>query len=404
MKEEFLSVVYNSLEKEEFEIGWCDFIRKFKLERNEWLKSLYVERHMWAPPFMTDQFWAGMRSTQRIESMHSYFDQFVTRHTLLCEFGERYVACIEKRLEAEKDADEREGKFYRWFATGYAVENLFRKIYTSNKYKELRSECEKVTYCMVNETKVVDPNCTEFVVEDRIWFLKNGDTEKTLDPKRRRDYLVKFNPDSKIACCQCKMFETHGIMCRHLVRVYDKMHIEEVPEYFILRRWRRDVIREHTSVRVAFHDLSRTVEVKRLDRLVIAFDALSDVAVKSEKATQLVLSGFESLGVGVKLCLEEDEVVDPLLNSECDEMESQINANASQNSCVPPNGSVRDPPTPKKRGRPQTRIKGHSQTGWKPSKKYDSANNSGDTKKGKKCTRQAPNSPGIVESDEVIIY
>lgn len=82
--------MYNSLNTDEFESKWAEAIAKYELQNDEWLTNLYVEKHMWVPSFMTDYFSAGIRSTQRVESMHSFFDLFMNKHTTLCEFGERY--------------------------------------------------------------------------------------------------------------------------------------------------------------------------------------------------------------------------------------------------------------------------------------------------------------------------
>lgn len=127
-----LQVVYNSLNKDEFERDWATLIEKYQLHDNEWLVNLFAERHMWVPSYLVDQFWAGMRTTQRVESMNSFFDQFITRHTMLCEFGEKYTTALAKRAEQEKVANAISNKFSRNCCTGFSVEKFFRKIYTKN--------------------------------------------------------------------------------------------------------------------------------------------------------------------------------------------------------------------------------------------------------------------------------
>ncbi|RYR39894.1 hypothetical protein Ahy_A09g045534 [Arachis hypogaea] len=39
--------------------------------------DMFANRHMWVPVFFKDEFWTGMRSTQRSESMHSVFDKYL---------------------------------------------------------------------------------------------------------------------------------------------------------------------------------------------------------------------------------------------------------------------------------------------------------------------------------------
>ncbi|XP_026385003.1 protein FAR-RED IMPAIRED RESPONSE 1-like [Papaver somniferum] len=53
-------VVYNSQYQSEFETKWMEMLQKYKLYDNEWLKTLYEERHRWVPCYLNDCFWAGM--------------------------------------------------------------------------------------------------------------------------------------------------------------------------------------------------------------------------------------------------------------------------------------------------------------------------------------------------------
>lgn len=189
---------------------------------------------------------------------------------------------MEKRIQAEKEADDCAVKWTYTCSTGYPYESFFHKIYTPNKFLMVQRECEKVTFSLITEEVEDESGVIHVAVEDRVWILPEGKDQPILT-KRRTMYCVSFNPETREAQCSCKMFETHGIICRHQIRVYYKMHIEAIPDKYVLRRWRKDVVRKNTSVRVAYHDLSRTEEVRRLDTLVAAFEPLSDLAVKSQR-------------------------------------------------------------------------------------------------------------------------
>ncbi|RYR34785.1 hypothetical protein Ahy_A10g049806 [Arachis hypogaea] len=45
--------------------------------------DLYKDRHIWIPVYLDHHFWAGMRSTQGSESMHAFFNKFITRNSSL---------------------------------------------------------------------------------------------------------------------------------------------------------------------------------------------------------------------------------------------------------------------------------------------------------------------------------
>ena len=56
---------------------------------------------MWVPAYVKHLFWAGMKTTQRVESINSFFDQFVHKHTHLYEFVEAYCEAMEARANEE---------------------------------------------------------------------------------------------------------------------------------------------------------------------------------------------------------------------------------------------------------------------------------------------------------------
>ncbi|GKU95397.1 hypothetical protein SLEP1_g8760 [Rubroshorea leprosula] len=74
----FDSVINSSLEfYKGYGMKWQVMIKEHDLVENQWLKDIFEEREMWAPPFLTDQLWAGMSSTQRSEGLNDFFDGFV---------------------------------------------------------------------------------------------------------------------------------------------------------------------------------------------------------------------------------------------------------------------------------------------------------------------------------------
>lgn len=49
--------------------------------------------------------------------------------------------------------------------------------------------------------------------------------------------------------CNWRLFEFRGILCRHVMAVLIKENIYSIPVKYILRRWRKDVMRRHTEVK-----------------------------------------------------------------------------------------------------------------------------------------------------------
>lgn len=132
--------VYNSLTQEEFEASWKQFINHFKLHENGWLRSLYEERHRWVPAFVKDAFWAGMSTTQRSESMNSFFDGYINSKTTLRQFVEQYDYALRDKIEKENYADFQSFNTCIPCITHFEIEKQFQAAYTTDKFKEFHKE------------------------------------------------------------------------------------------------------------------------------------------------------------------------------------------------------------------------------------------------------------------------
>ena len=58
------------------------------------------------------------------------------------------------------------------------------------------------------------------VIEDRVWVVPKG-TSKEVVTKHKWSYGITFNHQSLVMDCDCKFFITHGILCRHMIRLLD---------------------------------------------------------------------------------------------------------------------------------------------------------------------------------------
>ncbi|KAL2905232.1 Protein FAR1-RELATED SEQUENCE 12 [Bienertia sinuspersici] len=128
--------------------------------------------------------------------------------------------------------------------------------YTDMKFKEIQHECSRIMFLHYFQNIVTSDNVTEYTFEDTVWF-RNKETKKEFLTEYKRNYQVHFDMRSKLAECECNLFKHSGIMCHHMIKLYNILG-EEVPDRYIMRRWRKDVLRKHTHVKVAYHDPSKT--------------------------------------------------------------------------------------------------------------------------------------------------
>jgi hypothetical protein len=88
IKHYLLKAVHESMTVEEFEEKWNHTFTSHHLGENEWLAKLYEERERWVLAFLNSNFFAGMLSTQRSESLNAFFDGYLYSCTALKVFVE----------------------------------------------------------------------------------------------------------------------------------------------------------------------------------------------------------------------------------------------------------------------------------------------------------------------------
>ncbi|KAI8549703.1 hypothetical protein RHMOL_Rhmol06G0045800 [Rhododendron molle] len=281
----FVSVnhhVYDSLTKDEFKDAWGVFIKKYKLEDNEWLHGLYLERNRWVPAFVKDVFWAGMSSTQRSESMNHYFDDYINSKTTLKQFVEQYENTLAKKVDNEKNEDMKSSQSYIPCIVEDELEKQFQSAYTNAKVKEFQNEFVGKLNCSLHETKASDV-WLEYEVKKWITF---GEEKR----KKRVSFTVNFNGETNEANCNCRLFEFRGMVCRHQLMVFHERGVERVPDKYVFRRWRKDVKRVHTKVRIKYDNSSSTIEARRHDNMCNISNEVADLAEDSQEKYDKVMA------------------------------------------------------------------------------------------------------------------
>ncbi|XP_058181113.1 protein FAR-RED IMPAIRED RESPONSE 1-like [Rhododendron vialii] len=283
------NAVYDSLTIEEFEDAWDVFIKKYQLQDNEWLHGLYLERNRWVPAFVKDVFWAGMSSTQRSESMNSYFDGYINSKTTLKQFVEQYGNALAKKVENEKYEDTKDLHSYIPCITAAELEKQFQNAYTHAKFKEFHAEFIGKLNCSLKERKVCDV-WSEYEVQEDMTFGEVGE-----EWTKRVPFIVEFNGETNEANCNCRLFEFRGMVCRHQLMVFHERRVQKVPEKYVLRRWRKNLKRAHTKIRINYDNSSSTIEARRHDNMCNLFNEVADLAEDSQEKYDKVMGRLREL-------------------------------------------------------------------------------------------------------------
>ncbi|XP_057996549.1 protein FAR-RED IMPAIRED RESPONSE 1-like [Hevea brasiliensis] len=258
---EFKALIFDSLTIETFETNWNDFLTKYGLENNEWLMKLYSERENWVPVYLKHMFWVGMMSTQRSEGMHANFDGYVNSRSTLKQFIEQYEMAIRGKNE-----------------------------------KELLSEFIKcLWYCDVNPSNE-DEESNEHGME-RYNILERC----IINDWYRKEfvYRVEHRENEQYFNCNCKKFDSSGILCCYILKVIVTKGMEVINERYLFRRWRKDVHHPYIKRFFARGYPMMTDEYKKHHELEGDFAQITDIVIGNTQKMEYVKRQLRALQVNL---------------------------------------------------------------------------------------------------------
>nr|CAD1827186.1 unnamed protein product [Ananas comosus var. bracteatus] len=225
-------IICESLRAAEFEEEWKKMVEKYGLENNEWLKSLFDERHCWATVFVKEKFWAGMSVTLVSESMKSFFAEYVHNKFTVRQFLRKYETIVQKMHKKEVQADIESLHKTPQLITQLYMEEQLGKVYTTDMFKVFQAEVRALIYCISSVVEVNGPIRT-FHVKERV-------RAKGSKSMKSKIYEVTFDENELELRCLCCLFEYRGVLCRHALSVICFENIVEIPSKYVLERWRKD--------------------------------------------------------------------------------------------------------------------------------------------------------------------
>ncbi|XP_074265540.1 protein FAR1-RELATED SEQUENCE 5-like [Silene latifolia] len=71
------------------------------------------------------------------------------------------------------------------------------------------------------------------------------------DGLKHRNFRVEFNIQINESKCACKLFERHGIVCQHILWLWNGRQVYQIPEPYVLARWTkkscRPIVQDETG-------------------------------------------------------------------------------------------------------------------------------------------------------------
>ncbi|RYR19061.1 hypothetical protein Ahy_B03g063735 [Arachis hypogaea] len=267
----------NSHSKDSFDRNWNDFLLNFGLA-DKWLSDLYEDRHIWVPIYLDHHFWAGMRSTQRSESMHSFFNKTAR---LFSSSNNTIIA-------SEAGSKQRENQMLQIFIRSYpcatksSIEAQFQDAYTHAKFREVQAQFRGKVNC-ITRLKNSALGYSVYEVGEQVFssiFNK---------------FVVTYDSVAAEVKCQCLLFESRGILCRHALSVLSFEQVSQVSPRYILERWSKKVKRRHTHIKSSHDEPLMEPRSKRFDQLVFRSQNICEFASESEELTAILHRAYDNV-------------------------------------------------------------------------------------------------------------
>ncbi|RYQ79567.1 hypothetical protein Ahy_Scaffold5g107793 [Arachis hypogaea] len=200
------------------------------LKQHRELSMSIRHRHIWVPIYLDHHFWAGMRSTQRSESMHSFFNKFITWNSSLIQFVKQYDNCLGSREQAERESDAADFHTVIPCAIKSSIEAQFQDMYTHQKFREVQAQFKGKANCI---TRLTNSALGYSVYEVR----------EQVSSSIFNKFVVTYDSVAAEVKCQCLLFESRGILYRHALSVLSFEQVSQVSPRYILERWSKKVKR-----------------------------------------------------------------------------------------------------------------------------------------------------------------
>ncbi|GJY92410.1 FAR1-related sequence 5-like protein [Tanacetum coccineum] len=139
-----------------------------------------------------------------------------------------YDKAVNSRRAAEEDEDFKTMNSRAVLSSVHPIEAKAGKCYTRKIFEKFEKEWKEATNNLTHNTlnkslEQVTYSVGQVNVEKKYWRTVNFSLLNKVD-----------------ATCSCAMFETYGILCKHILYVMKKKHVETLPDQYILPRWTLD--------------------------------------------------------------------------------------------------------------------------------------------------------------------
>jgi hypothetical protein len=219
---DFRHCVFDIEDEQEFVDTWNMIMEKYNLREKELLIKLYEDREHWAIPYNRQIFSGDIQSMLHTENVGTRLKEYLGCEADLSSFLKFFQCSAEKRRQEEMQADYQANQGVPRIPLPFLWQAA--NLYTPINFDLFRRECELSLDCMAY-------GCGKFgSLSEYMVTVKN----------KTKDQLVRFDSSNGTVACTCKKFENAGLLCGHILKVYELRNVKEIPPQYFLKRWRKD--------------------------------------------------------------------------------------------------------------------------------------------------------------------
>jgi hypothetical protein len=219
---QFRTCVESSETPDEFEAKWSSIVSIFGLQNNAWLASRFEIRQSWVPAYFLGTYLSGIsKIASRPEGESTFFGHISNRRLAMLELWIRLETDLGEQRRKELEDDNTTLHTLPVLETSWSIEMHARDVYTRRVFSLFQAE-------VVAARDECDVQNIEQTGEVRTTSISDG------SGKIRE---VVYNTCTKVAQCSCKLFESVGIPCSHIIIVLKREKFNEIPAHYVLERW-----------------------------------------------------------------------------------------------------------------------------------------------------------------------
>ncbi|KAL2542284.1 Protein FAR-RED IMPAIRED RESPONSE 1 [Abeliophyllum distichum] len=151
-----VNIIKNSESPDEFESHWTTVMENEAFANNEWLCNMFAIRSRWVPVYVNHIFSAGMSSSQRSESNHSFFKRYVTRKNSLMDFITRFNMALRHRRHEELVANHIDISEQPRLTSKFQMENQMVHVYTKKIFLLFQKEIDQSHFYICTKISTFD--------------------------------------------------------------------------------------------------------------------------------------------------------------------------------------------------------------------------------------------------------